>query len=68
MRSSAQHLEFLGRALDDHGFFAIIVDNRAGGIRSEILTFAGFASGREKESVVEPHSPHRHHMRTRVTA
>jgi hypothetical protein len=52
--------------LNDHSFLAIVIGNRACWIGSEVLTFAGFASSRKEESVIQPHSPHRHNMRTRL--
>lgn len=54
-----------GFAFDNDGFLTMIVCDRASGISCEVLALARFAAGREKESIVEPDSPDRHHMRAR---
>src|SRR5580698_8818390 len=54
-----------GFTFDNDGFLTMIVCDRAGGIRCEVLALARFAASREKESIVEPDSPDRHHMRAR---
>src|SRR5580698_1976671 len=44
----------------------MIVCNCASWIRGKILPLAGFSSSGEEESIVQPNSPNRHHMRTSI--